>query len=167
MRKLLLIGLMCWAGMLSAQTASKAYRVEDVKPIVRKNSLYAEAFGYSLMSLSVNYERRFILSDWSNLGLRGGMTYFFGLHGIAELNAFFFGQKHFLELGVGTSTFSGWHFSDEPGQSYFAFKDMALSGRIGYRYAGEKGFLVKAAPYVFYDGDNLRVWPSASVGFSF
>lgn len=140
---------------------------EENHHTLRKNSIYAEGLGYSLFFGSLNYERNIRLTDHTYLGIRGGIAFSYGVHGIVELNGFFFGPKHFLETGIGTCSLSGWHFSDEPDGSYFKFSSLQPAGRIGYRYQGTIGFLVKAAPFIFHDGDKLRVWPSVSIGYSF
>jgi len=144
-------------------------RTNDIEThkVIRKNSLHAEGFGYSLFFVSANYERSFRMVDKMYLGLRGGVAYSFGFQAILELNVFFLGPKHFIEGGIGTCTLSAWHFSDEPGDDYFKISNLQPSGRIGYRYQGTKGFLIKTAPYFFNDGDKLRIWPSASLGYSF
>lgn len=153
--------------VITSAQESEEESPEERTSIVKKNSIYLEAFGYAVFSASLNYERSFQLDEKAFLGLRGGLTYFYGIQGIAELNGFFFGPKHFLELGVGTCTFTGWHFSEDSEENDFVLRDMQPNGRIGYRYQGPKGLTIKAGPFLYYDGDEVMPLPSVSLGYSF
>ncbi len=131
-----------------------------------KNAVYAEPLGISLMSVSLNYERLLTAGDLFNISLRGGFTYFYVPSFIAGTGLTVGGPHNFGDLGVGINTFWGYDFKEDE-DAIFYLNNIRPIFYFGYRYQGKKGLLLKATPYLFNDGESLRLWPGGSVGYAF
>lgn len=139
---------------------------QDEQNTLRKNAVYAEPLGISLMSVSLNYERLLPAGDLLNISFRGGFTYFYVPSFIAGTGVTVGGHHHFGELGIGINTFWAYDFKEDEDAIFYLNKIMPIF-HLGYRYQGKKGLLLKASPYLFHDGESLRLWPGGSVGFAF
>ena len=127
---------------MSAQDIDKQ---TTLKSSLRKNSFYIENL---VNSPTINYDRIFPLNNSMGLVLKVGLFSYSGIYLTTEATLLFGKTKHFFEIG------GGW-----------GAKDMfELYGRMGYRYIGEKGLMLKGGiNYVI----NVPVFPYIGIGFSF
>ena len=130
--------------------------ITSVKDI-RKNSVYYEFLGNGLFFGSVNYDRLIPITKKIAIGLRGGLGIYEKVFFVGEFNVLTGTSNHFFECGVGTP------FTD------IFFTPMI---RVGYRYQGPKGLLVRAAPLYFRpvndDEETFNIfWFGLSIGYSF
>jgi hypothetical protein len=116
----------------------------------RKNSVYYEIFGNGLWVGSLNYDRIIPLSSNTGIVLRGGLSFYEKFFPLAEVNFLLGSEKRYLETGIG---YTGFH----EGELVFL--------RLGYRYAGYKGFLFRAAP--IFSLNQKFFWFGISFGYSF
>ncbi|MEN8224797.1 MAG: hypothetical protein ABFS05_05495 [Bacteroidota bacterium] len=118
---------------------SSAYAQDPEKPTMadkRPNAIYvAQDF---FLTLSINYERIFPLSEKIGLGLRGGFGNDMGNKSLAAIGEalFVYGRnKYFFEAGIGYhQPFT--YFDEGPDPPMVALM-------AGYRYESDKGFLFK------------------------
>ena len=116
----------------------------------RKNSVYYELLGNGLWLGSLNYERIVPFGTNSGIALRAGLSWyenFFPLAGISMLHG---NMKHSIEYGAGYTAF-------QEGNLVFL--------RLGYRYRGIGGLLIRAAP--LYSVNQEFFWFGISIGYSF
>jgi len=113
---------------------------------IQKNAVYVE----NLVNLpSVNYDRILPLSNRTGIILKVGLSYYSKLFITSEALFLVGGMKHFFEIGVG----------------YDYGQDMVdLYGRIGYRYIGKKGLMLKGGIQIV---KNVPVFPSIGIGYAF
>jgi hypothetical protein len=116
--------------------------------IIRTNSLYAELYGFIGI---MNYGKSIEYSPQRLFTLNGGITYFDGFIVLGETTLLLGKKIHHIEPGIG---FVG--FQDEK-------FDLGYTLRLGYRYQGKKGLLLKAS-VLNIDGDIL---PALGIGYSF
>jgi len=124
----------------------------------RNHSLYAEAGGNGEF-FSLNYEFRLSINKdaYQAVYLRTGYGVSKDLVLPFELG-FTMGKKSMLDLALGT-TYK--QVKGEPSILMFPL-------RVGYRFLGNNGFLLRMAPMIVFDqylGANL--WLGLSVGYSF
>ena len=134
--------------------------VKTDKPVnsirdIRKNSIYAEAAGNGIL-MSFNYDRIFAVGKSSGLVTRVGYGLLFKLF-VGETSFLYGRTKHFFEAGVGCST---------------DFHHYLINFRSGYRYQGDKGLMLRAAPLLVYnkfsgDDNPWSFWYGVAVGYSF
>jgi len=123
---------------------------------IQKNSVY-------MGILSINYARMFPAGDKVGISLGGGLYHFDATGVVGEITVLVGGVKHFFEPGImGVYFFvSG---SDPDEEDPIAG---AASIRVGYRYQGPGGLLLRAAPnFIFINGD-FSVFGGLSIGYSF
>jgi len=116
---------------------------------IRKNSVYYEFFGNGLWSGSINYDLRIPVAPDLFVSIRAGLAWyerFFPLAGASLL----IGNKHSLECGTAYTAF-------HEGDIVFL--------RLGYRYSGNKGLIIRAAP--LYSLSQRFTWFGVSAGYSF
>ena len=132
---------------------------------IRKNSFYLELMGNGAY-YSLNYDRMFPLKKREVLFLRiGGTTasekdsdvIHPGI--VTEIGLLSGGERHFLDAGLGYTQFLG-------------FPDRLVILRGGYRFAGAKGFLFRAAPMYIYNSEKGDTFGNCfyfgiSLGYSF
>lgn len=126
----------------------------DFKNKTRKNSFYVEGFGNGGL-FSVNYDRvLFSKSEHILIGRIGSGILFNPL--LLEFN-YLYGKKHCLEQGIG----AGFNFEGAWDMAY----------RLGYRYLGNKGLLIRAAPLIHFEPTvnpmNVSLWGGLSLGYLF
>ncbi len=131
---------------------------------VRNNSVYFEALGNGGL-FSVNYDRTVFRKEKINGFIRIGMTEWHSedtdeldIGMIGETGLLFFGPHHYFDTGIGITLWS---------------KDLErfIVPRIGYRYVGKKGMLVRVSPAMFIinsEPDSFGgYWFSIAVGYGF
>lgn len=129
----------------STMSAQDIDKQTTLKSSLRKNSFYIENI---VIFPTINYDRIFPLNNSMGLVLKVGIFYYAGIYLETEASLLFGDMKHFFEIG------GGWGAKDMFG----------LYGRMGYRYIGEKGLMLKGGiNYV----KNVPVFPSIGIGFSF
>lgn len=112
--------------------------------------------------ISLNYERLLPIGDQTGLGFRIGAGSAEALTGLLEVNFLYGRNKHFLETGLGYV-------------NAFSYPDQWSTIKLGYRYQGKKGFLLKIAPMYIYNFEVLNgnedvfdgFWAGACFGYSF
>jgi hypothetical protein len=124
------------------------------KKDTRRNSIYAGI-------LSLNYSRRF--GNEGGITLGGGLIWLDAPGIVIESSVLIGGARHFLEPGInGFCLFDGGEIA--------VFYDQQMIGgsfRLGYRYQGPKGLLIRAAPQLsIFDGE-VALLPALSLGYSF
>jgi hypothetical protein len=125
--------------------------------VPRKNSFYIEFFGITYDVSSINYERIFVIGPASSLAARIGYSRDFNDNNLIPVKLTDLkGHKHSLEIGPGMVL--GLDFNE---QASYYLNDLSL--RIGYRYRGNRGLLIRAVPVLFYAG-GLYVWGGISIG---
>jgi hypothetical protein len=134
----------------------------------RRHTVYAE-FGGNAEVYSVNYDRFFpfrFKQPIFGVGMRIGLGYFpwnkpvsnkkGGLSIPVELYGSF-GSKHSVEVGYGFTY-----------NRYEKIKpDYDHCYRLGYRYTGNGGLVVRVAPVVKQKKDRWRISPGVGLGYSF
>ncbi|MCK4879014.1 MAG: hypothetical protein KAS82_00090 [Bacteroidales bacterium] len=122
---------------------------------VRRNAVY---LGMGTLMYS-----RLIPGDRVGMTLGGGVFNFDGWGVIGESTVLKGGIKHFFESGIMLFCFLDLS-SSEPEEEVDRF---GATFRIGYRYQGPRGLLIRAAPNViYYEGDFL-LFPALSLGYAF
>jgi hypothetical protein len=104
----------------------------------KSQAVYYEIFGAGLFSGSINYDHIHQLHSNHSIRARIGLAFYEGAIVIGSLNYMIGRKKHFGEIGFGGTTFFLLTGEDHP--DYFI--------RSGYRYQGEKGFLLTASLYI-------------------
>ncbi len=145
---------------------------------IRQNSVYLEFFGTGAYTISVNYER--IFKGFNNFGIRAGFGYLPPIDGISnrkyysvpiELIWLIFKGQHHLELGASVS-----FVSEEAKDSHnINFEYTLFIPRIGYRFNGKKGLVVRAgftpvidpSRYLYSNRFPLNPFGGVSIGYSF
>lgn len=142
----------------------------------RKNIAAFELAGHSEGLFSANYERLFYLSERNNLlySLRAGIgrtpgydvhgEHFKGVTTVPVVFSVLYGEKHFLQMGVGYTALFSEDFIDtslNPNVVYKKFQsDVSLS--LGYRLMLDTGLVCQAYPMIVFK-DN----PQKKFAFSF
>jgi len=121
----------------------------QTKLILKRNSIYAELAGNGFW-YSVNYDRYLPVKDNYGFILRAGLAYYDKLFPMFEANLMSGKNKHHFETGLGYTVFNHGH---------------VVFARMGYRYHGKKGLLLRAAPMYCFT-ENFP-WFGISVGYSF
>ena len=159
MRPLLVISL-----VVSMFTVSLFAQKQDTNSFsfeYRNNSVYlAHDFFFTI---SINYERIFVLNEKNNLGLRLGLGNNSGERSstvIGEVLYVYGKNKHFFELGLGIN--QPYAYRDQGPDN----PDIALMA--GWRYQAKSGFMLKVYPEFlpdFYQGEDS--WGSLPfIGFA-
>ena len=114
----------------------------------KNNSVYVEFLGNGLV-LSLNYER-ILYNGPVNFGVRGGLGYSpedgeRAIYTIPfEIVVIFGNKKHHIELGAGISYYlkvnKSKHYHDNRKHTNYS---IMVYPRIGYRYKGNKGLLIR------------------------
>lgn len=146
MKRLLMIsiGIFC-LGCLVPVTGQP----DSVSGGVRKNSIYFEAFGNGLWG-SLNYDRYFLLGQRTAITARLGLSWVEKPFALGEINILRGNLKHHLEGGVGYTAF---------------YEGNAVFLRLGYRFQGTRGLLVRIAP--MYCVNQGFFWYGIALGYSF
>lgn len=121
----------------------------------RKNSIYLEAAGNGAL-FSINYDRQLLARNDHTLIGRVGFGFLFNI--LFFEGNYLFGKRHCLEHGVSY------------GHDFYGHWDMYY--RIGYRYRGKKGLLIRAAPLLHFNKFSgnpspIDFWYGVSIGYSF
>ena len=126
---------------------------------IQKNSVYVG------LDFSINYSRLIPIGKHVGVSLRGGLSFLLLFEAgavtmVGETALLIGGLKHFFEPGLlvwgpvpdlqDNSTYDKW---------------AGPMIRIGYRYQGTKGFLIR--PGLFYYFDDQVFFPGVSIGYSF
>jgi hypothetical protein len=121
---------------------------------IRRNSIYAGI-------LSINYSRRF--GKEGSITLGGGLIWLDAPGIVLESTILIGGTRHFLEPGI-----NGFCLFDEGGIAVF-YDEQMIGGsfRLGYRYQGPKGLLIRAAPQLTINSGGVALLPALSLGYSF
>lgn len=139
--------------------------IESMKPVgpvtirdIQKNSVYVGI-------LSLNYARMIPIADNVGITFGGGLYHFDATGVVGESTVLAGGVKHFFESGImGVYLFGSEYDPDiqeeEPNGG-------AASFRIGYRYQGKGGLLLRAAPNFIYFDQDFFLWYALSIGYSF
>lgn len=136
--------------MICSVEAYGDFTADSTRSDSRKNAVYYEFLGDGLYSGSLNYERIIPFGNKSGIALRAGLAYydkFFPLAGVSMLHG---KLKHNIEYGA---TYTAFHEGN------------LLFLRLGYRYHGTKGLLIRAAP--LYSVNQKFFWLGISMGYSF
>ena len=129
---------------------------------IKKNSIYFEVMGNGYF-YSLNYDRIIPLRENKLLLLRlGGLMIppdegtNYRLLLLGETGILIGGPVHYADLGIGfTSLFR-------------SNIDRLVPIRLGYRYQGRKGLVIRAAPmYIISRRSYINFWAGLSIGFSF
>lgn len=136
--------------VLSAQTDSSTINTQSE---FRKNSIYWDS-GLNQSYVSINYDR--IIPVGKNYAsIRVGTMSFVEFEMLVEVNMMIGEKKHFFETGIGV----------------YYDGDLGPGWRLGYRFQGKKGLLLRASPLIFlgdYKGDNNEAVNFAiGIGYSF
>ncbi|QGY43194.1 hypothetical protein GM418_05825 [Maribellus comscasis] len=127
---------------------------------IAANSQASDSSGFYTMKLNAvycedllmySYERLFPLDERLALALKGGFMIWDPFLPLAELALVSGGPKSFFEAGAGSivDVFGGGGF---------------FTMRVGYRYQGPKGFLLKGS--AIYSPDNF-ILPLIGIGYAF
>jgi hypothetical protein len=120
---------------------------------IKKNAISIETTLY--LALLLSYEIMFPLNNFSGINVRGGygrgIDWEGGGYFLGESTLLLGGPKHIAELGL-----SIYCLDMGPPEAYPFV-------RVGYRFQGNKGILIKPALYL----NNWIKMPSLSIGFSF
>lgn len=128
---------------LSINTFVSAQYSIDLKPL--KNSVYIEIYGNSGHSLSINFDR--LINNKNTIGIRAGIGFYnspissrlYSYLRYYSVPIEFYGLlldgNHHIELGSGLS------YLGSPGSK---MNFVVIFSRIGYRYTGKKGLLLRA-----------------------
>ncbi|MBT3385671.1 MAG: hypothetical protein HN778_01075 [Prolixibacteraceae bacterium] len=117
---------------------------------IKRNAVYYELFGNGLFAGSVNYDRLIPFNEKSGLILRGGLSWYEKIFPLGEINYLTGKQKHHFETGLGYTAFDEGH---------------VVFIRAGYRFHGDKGLVIRAAP--LYCVNESFLWFGISVGYQF
>lgn len=129
---------------------------DSIKPIassksmydLKRNAIYLEAGGRGIAG-SVNYER--LLPFAQNGGLVLSASAGFLLDFVVGGNIIVGRSKHFFEIGSG-----------------YSLPENLLVPQLGYRYQGEKGFLMRVTGmYFLSNGASFGDFPWAGVSFGY
>ena len=124
--------------------AQNEVATNSIKPALRKNSFYVE----TLVILPVlSYDRFLPISEKTGLVLKVGVSSYLDIFFITEASILFGDIKHFFELGIGWGGKNMW----------------GPYGKLGYRYIGKKGLILKAGATT---SKNIPIFPTVGIGFS-
>jgi len=125
---------------------------------IQKNSIY-------IGILSLNYARMVPAGDKVGISFGGGLYHFDATGVVGELSFLVGGVKHFFEPGImGVYFFDSNLNHDNPEEDPIT---SAASIRVGYRYQGPEGLLLRAAPNLIFTGGDIFVFGALSLGYSF
>lgn len=117
----------------------------SMKSVLKKNSIYIENM---VILPSINYDRIIPLSNKTGIALKAGLSYYSEVFLITEASILVGGIKHYFEIG------SGWGGKD----------NLGLFGRLGYRYIGAKGLMLKGGVIIV---KNVPIFPAIGIGIAF
>jgi hypothetical protein len=145
--------------MLHAQVKETNFSLKD-----RNNSVYFEALGNGGL-FSINYERTVLKKDNIRGFLRAGASEWHSedtdkldVGVIGEAGVLIGGSHHFFDCGLGITLWT---------------KDLErfVVPRIGYRYTGKKGLLIRVSPAMFIinsEPDSFGgYWIGIALGYGF
>ncbi len=181
-KALTLILFILLVGLINAQD------VADEENTIKKNGVYVELGGnggklmyigfyndlFIESMLTINYERIIPININRNVAFRLGVGYYpqnWKLYSFPTEVTYLFGAKsHLLEMGLGVSYLVMFSRNSNSSREAFVF-----FGRIGYRYRGKNGLLLRAGFTPAFDHDRVffdmrfPIFPFAgiSVGYSF
>ncbi|RLD55559.1 MAG: hypothetical protein DRJ05_12770 [Bacteroidetes bacterium] len=146
----------------------------------KRNSVYMEFYGNSGINFTLNYERLFIGVN-NNYAIRTGFGYspggnFYNISVPIEFVNVFGKKRHHIELGVGATYYS--HIVNSNGNSdgnkTIIFTTILVIPRLGYRFTGKKGLLIRIGytpvlqlPYLDDFDQPFQLFGGISVGYSF
>ena len=130
-------------------TAHEFNSEDSLKYQIKKNSVYFELFGNGTFG-SVNYDRIIPLNKTFGIVLRGGISLFYTVSFLGEVNLLAGGSSHFFEGGIDVRGFTSGHVH--------VF-------RAGYRFQGKKGLLIRVAP--LFVPHHKQAHFGISLGYSF
>jgi hypothetical protein len=145
----------------------------------KRNSVYLEFYGNSGLSFTLNYERLFV--GVNNIyAIRTGFGYFPGedFYNISvpiEFVIVFGKKRHHIELGAGATYYANVvNTKDGIEGNEEVFSSVLLIPRIGYRFTGKKGLLIRIGytpvlqlPYLDDFDQPFQLFGGASIGYSF
>ena len=125
---------------------------------IQKNSVYVGIF-------SLNYARMIPAGDRVGVTFGGGLWHLDATGVVVESSVIVGGVKHFFEPGIMGLYFFGSSITmneeeEDPASG-------AASIRMGYRYQGPGGLLLRAAPNLIFFDDDFLLFAALSVGYSF
>ena len=107
----------------------------------------------------------FPAGDKIGISLGGGLYHFDATGVVGELTVLVGGVKHFFETGImGVYFFGSGVVPDEQEEDPIAG---AASIRVGYRYQGPGGLLLRAARNLIFTDGEIFVFGGLSIGYSF
>ena len=112
---------------------------------MNKNSIYVENL---VIFPSINYDRFLSLSSHAGIILKVGLSYYAAPFFIAESSFLIGNERSHFEVGGG---FGGKYM-------------LGPFGRLGYRFIGRKGLVIKGGILIV---KNVPVFPSFGIGYSF
>ena len=125
---------------------------------IQKNSVY-------MGILSINYSRMLPAGDRVGFTMGVGLYHFDATGVVGEITVLAGGVKHYFETGImGVYFFSSNSVPEEEEEDPLFG---AASIRVGYRYQGPGGLLLRAAPNFIFAGGDFFVFPALSIGYSF
>ncbi|MEA3461941.1 MAG: hypothetical protein U9R49_08685 [Bacteroidota bacterium] len=125
---------------------------------IQKNSVY-------IGILSLNYARMIPAGDQVGITFGGGLYHFDATGVVVESSVIVGGVKHFFESGIMGVYFFGSSIAMDEEED-----DPIVGGvsiRIGYRYQGPEGLLLRAAPNFIFSDEGFIFFPALSIGYSF
>ena len=125
---------------------------------IQKNSVYAGIF-------SLSYGRMIPAGDRVGITFGGGLYHLDATGIVVESSVMVGGVKHYFESGIMAVYFFG--SNSVPDQQEDDSVTCGVSIRVGYRYQGPGGLLLRAAPNFIYADKNFFVFPALSIGYSF
>jgi hypothetical protein len=148
MKKLLTSLIFCLLTCNSFCQATSGKR-DTIKTDIRKNSVFFEAVGNGSF-YSINYERLFPIDNNKGIGLRIGYAYVNASFSVPEYYylipgeiSFVLGNKHCLDVGCGLTSVR--HVSNYNTKTE---RRNTFNIRIGYRFRGDKGLIIRVAPII-------------------
>jgi hypothetical protein len=125
---------------------------------IQKNSVYVGI-------LSLTYARMIPAGDHVGITFGGGLYHFDATGVVGESSVIVGGVKHFFEPGIMGVYFFG--SNSGPDQEEEDSVVGAAAIRMGYRYQGPGGLLLRAAPNFIFTDKDFFVFPALSIGYSF
>ncbi len=137
--------------IIESQRPDTAITIRDIQ----KNSVYVGI-------LSLNYARLIPAGDNLGITIGGGLYHFDNTGIVVEASVLKGGVRHFFETGI-----MGFYFLSSSSEPEEDSANGGVSFRLGYRYQGPGGLLLRAAPNFIFYGKDFFVFPALSIGYSF